>query len=103
MLGETLLGHLTIRVPVYQVRDQESWEIPQEYTYLAAGAAELASHDLPLEWHESLRDDLVEAGGIEIGEWGPKELAETTVLHEHPLPPVRSLPEPSFTMFGKSR
>lgn len=86
MLKDDVIGHLTVRIPIRLVEDQESWEIPQVYTYLAAGPAELVSHDVPVEFHGHLRDELVESGGIEVGEWGPVELAETTILHEHPQP-----------------
>lgn len=54
MLGDKLLGHVTVRIPIYEVTDQESWEIPEEYTYLATGETELVSHDIPEEYHEWL-------------------------------------------------
>lgn len=92
MPAEELIGHIVFRVPILRVTDRESWEIPQEYTYLAPGDAELVSHDIPSALHETLRDDLIEARYLEYGDWGAKELAETTRLHEHPMP--AELPPP---------
>lgn len=52
--GDRLLGHVTVRIPIYEVTEQESWEIPEWYTYLATGESELVSHDIPEEYHEWL-------------------------------------------------
>lgn len=98
MLKNDVIGHLTVRIPIHLVEDQESWEIPQIYTYFSAGAAELVSHDIPVEFHEHLRNELVESGGIEVGEWGPADLAATTTLHEHPMPAVT--PPPTLELFN---
>lgn len=71
------LGYVTIRIPVRAVTDRESWEIPEEYTYLEPGEAELVSHDMPAGWHESLREQLIEFGGISLAQWTPEEVAST--------------------------
>jgi hypothetical protein len=52
--GDKLLGHVIIRIPIYEVTESESWEIPEEYTYLATGESELVSHDIPTGYHEWL-------------------------------------------------
>lgn len=80
------IGYITLRVPIHLVKESESWEMPQVYSYLQSGEPELVSHDIPISFHEHLRDELVECGGIEVGKWGPTELAATTTLHENPLP-----------------
>lgn len=77
MTTEEPIGHITLRVPVFLVTESESWEMPKEYTYLAAGEAELVSHDIPFGWHESLREELIESGGIEMDNWTPEQLADT--------------------------
>lgn len=98
MLKNKVIGHLTVRIPVRLVEDQESWEIPQIYTYLEADPAELVSHDIPMAFHERMRETLEESGGFRVGSWGEAELAETTTLHEHPLPAVEPLP--AFDLFS---
>ncbi|WP_139187290.1 hypothetical protein [Pseudarthrobacter chlorophenolicus] len=70
------LGYVTIRIPIHAVTESESWEIPQEYTYLEPGEAELVTHDMPSGWHESLREELIESG-IRLAQWTPEELAST--------------------------
>lgn len=88
---EQPLGYVTIRIPVMAVTESDSWEIPQEYTYLAPGDAELVSHDIPAGWHESLREQLIESG-IHLADWTPDELASTcTRPAEAPAAPVGSL------------
>jgi hypothetical protein len=98
MLKNKVIGHLTVRIPVRLVEDQESWEIPQIYTYLEADPAELVSHDIPMAFHERMRETLEESGGFQVGSWGEAELAETTTLHEHPLPAAEPLP--AFDLFS---
>lgn len=73
------LGYVTIRIPVMAVTESESWEIPQEYTFLDPGEAELVSHDIPSGWHESLREHLVESG-VHLAYWTPEEVASTCTL-----------------------
>lgn len=102
MSAEAPIGHVLLRVPVFLERESESWEIPKEYTYLAAGEAELVSHDIPSIWHEHLREDLIESGGIEVSQWGEAELAATTTLHEHPLPAEPPLPTLELFSFQKA-
>jgi hypothetical protein len=80
---DQLVGHVTIRIPIWAVTDSESWEIPKEYTYLAPGDAELVSHDIPVGWHESLREELIESG-ISYAEWTDEELAAKSTLPEEP-------------------
>lgn len=80
MLKNEVIGHLTLRVPIRLIEDQESWEIPEVYTYVAADDAELVSHDIPAEHHERFRETLEESGGIQVGTWGEAELAATTTL-----------------------
>lgn len=75
--GDKLLGYVTIRVPIFEVTESESWEIPQEYTYLATGESELVSHDLPTDYHESLlfeRDEMLERD-VTLGGWTEEEIA----------------------------
>jgi hypothetical protein len=98
MLKNEIIGHLTVRIPIRLVEDQESWEIPQVYTYLEADPAELVSHDIPVAFHERMRETLEESGGFQVGTWGEAELAATTTLHEHPLPAVEPLP--TFELFN---
>lgn len=98
MSGKDPIGYLTVRIPIRLVEESESPEMPEVYTYLDAGPAELISHDIPIAFHEHLRDELVESGGIEVGEWGPAELAGTTTLHEHPMPAVT--PPPTLDLFN---
>lgn len=86
MTADELIGHIVLRVPIVRVTEAESWEIPQQYTYLAPGDAELISHDIPASFHGHLREELAEVRYVEYGDWGPDELAETTRLHEHPMP-----------------
>lgn len=95
------VGYLTLRVPISLVEDRESWEIPQPYTYLDAGPAELVSHDIPVSFHASLRDDLVEIGGIR-GTWGAEETAQTTLLHEHPMPAEPAPPTLDLFSLGRA-
>ncbi|MBG0738726.1 hypothetical protein IV500_04745 [Paeniglutamicibacter antarcticus] len=93
-----LVGYITLRVPIRLIKESESWEIPEVYTYLQPGEPELVSHDIPAAWHERLREELEEGGGIEVGQWGPEELAATTTLSEHPLP--TEPPLPSLDLFS---
>lgn len=69
------LGYVTIRIPIRSVVERESWEIPQEYTVLEVGEAELVSHDMPAGWHGSLREELVESG-IPLANWTDEEVAD---------------------------
>jgi hypothetical protein len=89
------LGHVTIRIPVRSVTESESWEIPQEYTYLEPGEAELVSHDMPSGWHESLREQLIESG-IHLADWTPQELAATCTRPAE----TTAAPAPSLELFG---
>lgn len=100
MAAPRLLGHLTVRIPIRLVEESESPEIPEVYTYLDAGPAELVSHDIPASWHAYLRDELVESGGIEVGAWGPAELEATTTLHEHPMPAEPRPPRMDFDLLS---
>ncbi|WP_422759122.1 hypothetical protein [Paenarthrobacter sp. C1] len=102
MSAEEPIGHLVFRVPVFRVTESESWEVPKEYTYLAPGDAELISHDIPASFHETLREELIEARYVEYGDWGPKELAETTRLHEHPMPAEPAAPTLGLDFFGST-
>lgn len=77
--GDKLLGHVTIRIPIFEVTESESWEMPQEYTYLATGESELVSHDLPAGYHESLlseRDEMLDQN-VTLGGWTEEEIAAT--------------------------
>lgn len=74
MSTDQLVGYLTVRVPVYAVTDSESWEIPEEYTYLSPGDAELVSHDIPDSWHEALSHDKQDFD-ISLGEWSEDDIA----------------------------
>jgi hypothetical protein len=102
MLKNKIIGHLTVRIPVRLVEDQESWEIPQVYTYLETDPAELVSHDIPMAFHERMRETFEESGGFEVGTWGEVELAETTTLHEHPMPVRAPLPVLDLFSFQKA-
>lgn len=95
MLGEKLIGHVTIRVPVYEVRDQESWEIPEEYTYLAPGDAELVTHDIPESWHEALREQMAEHG-IDLAEWTPEQIAAACARAAEAAPEPDPFPYPNL-------
>jgi hypothetical protein len=75
MTDPGLLGYVTIRIPIRSVVERESWEIPQEYTVLEVGDAELVSHDMPVGWHESLREELIESG-IPLANWTDEEVAD---------------------------
>lgn len=77
------IGYITLRIPITLVRESESWEIPEEYTYLSAGEAELVSHSIPARFHQGLRDDLIECG-IHPAQWDEADLAEKTTLKEEP-------------------
>lgn len=90
MSADELIGHLTVRIPVYAVTESESWEIPEEYTYVNAGDAELVSHDVPASWHGNLREDLIE-GGLTLAPWSVEELAAKTTTPEQPAPTARPL------------
>lgn len=96
------VGYLTLRVPISLVEESESPEMPEVYTYVDAGPAELVSHDIPASMHAYLRDDLVESGGLQVGDWGPKELAETTLLHEHPMPAEPAIPSLELGFLGSA-
>lgn len=74
MTTQDPIGYVTIRVPIHAVTESESWEIPQEYTYLQPGDAELVTHDIPAGWHELLREQLVESG-IPLAPWTDEEVA----------------------------
>ncbi|MBT2549741.1 hypothetical protein [Arthrobacter sp. ISL-65] len=78
------IGYITLRVPVFQERESESWEIPEEYFYLRAGEAELVSHDIPAALHECTRDELIECGGISLAPWDAAEMAAKTTRTEEP-------------------
>jgi hypothetical protein len=96
MLKNDVIGHLTVRIPIHLIEDQESWEIPQKYTYVAAGDAELVSHDIPAALHERFRETLEESGGLPVGTWGEAEMAATTTLAETPLPAAAPRPDNAF-------
>lgn len=100
MAAPRLLGHITFRVPILLVEESESPEMPEVYTYPDVGPAEIISHDIPVAWHAHLRDDLVEACSFDVGEWGPADLAATTVLHEHPMPAEPRPPRMDLDPFG---
>ncbi|QOD05942.1 hypothetical protein [Pseudarthrobacter sp. BIM B-2242] len=102
MLKNDVIGHLTVRIPIRLVEDRESWEIPEVYTYLEADPAELVSHDIPVAFHERMRETLEESGGFQVGTWGEVELAQTTLLHEHPMPAEPALPSLELNFFGKA-
>ncbi|QOT19717.1 hypothetical protein HMI59_23810 (plasmid) [Paenarthrobacter sp. YJN-5] len=84
------LGYVTIRIPIRSVTERESWEIPEEYTYLEPGEAELISHDMPAGWHESLREQLIESG-IYLAQWTAEEVAAACTRPAEPPKPVRTL------------
>lgn len=92
------LGYVTIRIPVMSVTESESWEIPEEYTYLDPGEAELVSHDMPVGWHESLREQLIESG-IYLAQWTPEQIASTCTRPAEQTP----APAPSLELFGYPR
>lgn len=96
-----LIGYVTLRVPIRLVEESESPEMPEVYTFLETGEAELVTHDIPAAWHEHLRDEMIECG-IHLGDWGPAELAGTTILHEHPLPAEPRLPTLDLFNFQKA-
>jgi hypothetical protein len=100
MSDDNLIGYITLRIPLHRVVESESWEMPEQYVYLEPGPAEIVTHDIPLSWHEHLRDEMIECG-VDLGTWGPEELAATTTLHEHPLPAGPRLPTLDLFNFQK--
>jgi hypothetical protein len=101
MTDPSLIGYITLRIPLRRVVESESWEMPKEYTYLEPGPAEIVTHDIPLSWHENLREEMLECG-VDLGTWGEAELAATTTLHEHPLPAEPRLPTLDLFSFQKT-
>ena len=84
-------GYVTIRIPVRLVTESESWEMPQPYTVLEVGEAELVAHDMPPAWHSCLREELVEAG-IDMADWTDEEVtAACTRPAETEAAPVSDL------------
>jgi hypothetical protein len=79
MSDDAPIGHITLRIPIFKETDSESWEIPQEYTYLVPGDAELVSHDVPSHWHDFLREHLIESGVV-MGEWTTEHITATCTL-----------------------
>lgn len=77
--GDRLLGHVTVRIPIYEVTEQESWEIPEWYKYLTPGDSELVSHDIPEGYHEWL---LPSEGMIEW-ELTPENWTEEEITAKH--------------------
>jgi hypothetical protein len=66
-MSEKKIGHLLVRVPIFAVTESESWEMPEEYTYIAPGDAELIEHTIPVAWWMQLSEDIAELhGGIEL-------------------------------------
>lgn len=102
MSDPDLIGYVTLRVPIRLVEESESFEIPEVYTYLQPGDAELVSHDIPAAWHKHLREEIIECGGISPAEWTEKELAETTILSEHPLPIEPPMPTLDFNFLNRA-
>lgn len=74
--GDKLLGYVTIKIPIFEVTESESWEMPQEYTYLATGESELVSHDIPTGYHEWLlpSEQMLE-WEITPENWTPEQIA----------------------------
>lgn len=77
--GDRLLGHVTVRIPIYEVTEQESWEIPEWYKYLTPGDSELVSHDIPEEYHEWL----VPSAGMIEWELTPENWTEEEIAAKH--------------------
>ena len=76
-MSEKHLGYITVRIPVAMVRESESWEMPEEYTYMVPGQPELVSHDIPPFYHQSLlleRDEMPEPE-VTLGGWTSEEIA----------------------------
>lgn len=74
--NEKLIGHVTVRIPMYAVTEQESWELPQTYEYLRAGEAEIVEHDIQAEWYDDLHEDITR-DGLDLKNHTPQELMET--------------------------
>lgn len=89
MTAQDPIGYVTVRIPIHAVTESESWEIPQEYTYLQSGDAELVTHDIAAGWHESLREQLIEFG-VSYAPWTEEEIAAKST---RPADPPR--PEPT--------
>jgi hypothetical protein len=69
-----IIGHVTLRIPIHAYTERESFEIPQTYTVIEPGDAELVEHDLPVGWHGSMREMLSESG-ITVGPWTDEHIA----------------------------
>lgn len=76
MAQDGIIGHITLRIPIHAYTDRESWEIPEEYTYLEPGQAELVEHDMPAGWHAHMREALIESG-TRCAAWTDEQIAET--------------------------
>lgn len=83
MTAQDPLGYVTVRIPIHAVTESESWEMPQEYTYLQPGDAELVTHDIPQGWHESLREQLIEFG-LSYAPWTQEEIAAKSTRPPEP-------------------
>jgi hypothetical protein len=95
------LGYVTIRVPITEVTESESWEIPEKYTYLEVGESELIEHDIPERYHEWVllsRDEMYEHD-ISLGGWTSEEVAATHVPSDAPLIP-NDIPFPELGKFS---
>lgn len=74
--AEKPLGYVTLRVPIMAVTDSESWEIPEEYTYLRPSKAEIVGHDIPERDWQHLRAD-IQDHGVELEDWTIQKLSKT--------------------------
>lgn len=95
MAQDGIIGHITLRIPIHASTERESWEIPEEYTVLEPGEAELVEHDLPAGWHPTMREMLTESG-ITVGPWTDEHIAETCT-REEPQEPFG--PSPAEDLF----
>ena len=82
-LGTHHIGYVTLRLPIVAVTEQESWEIPQEYTYLDVEKPELISHDIPEQWREAVRE-VVRESDIDTSELTEEQFIETATTPENP-------------------
>lgn len=95
MAQDGIIGHITLRIPIHAYTERESYEIPEEYTVLEPGDAELVEHDMPASWHASLPEYMGE-WGIARGEWTDEHIA-TTCTRQEPKEPFG--PSPADDLF----
>jgi hypothetical protein len=81
------LGYVTIRIPITEITESESWEIPQKYTYLEVGKSELIEHDIPERYHEwvLISNDEIYEHDIALGGWTREEVTKTHTPSDAPI------------------